>query len=64
VKSSTQKEGIKVVSGAHQLSGELEIDFYNQWGKSVKELRVQDPASRGSRANSQSNSECTFKGKA
>ena len=53
-----------MVSGAHQLSGELEIDFYNQWGKSVKELRVQDPASRGSRANSQSNSECTFKGKA
>ena len=29
VKSSTQKEGIKVVSGARQLSGELEIDFYN-----------------------------------
>ena len=43
---------------------ELEIDFYNQWGKSAKDLRLRDPSVGVSRGNSKSNSECTFKDKA
>ena len=64
VKSSTQKEAKKKVGGPRHVSSELEIDFYNQWGKSAKELRLREAVSGGSRANSKSNSECTFKGKA
>ena len=51
-KSSTQKDNRKKAGGPRHVGSELEIDFYNQWGKSVKELRLKEAVSRGSRADS------------